>query len=108
MPLPSFPFLPTVEWFMGSSRVPSTSLQPCEGTLPALLPAGRGRPSAARWAFGTRARSQGATHDPWEMWDGGRRGREREEKGVPPRPPGPLSVRQIPAGWAHARVLSPG
>lgn len=45
--------------------------------------------------------------DPWEMWDGGGRGRgkEQEEKGVSPGPP---SMRQIPAGWAHARALSLG
>lgn len=29
-------------------------------------------------------------------------------EGCPPSPLRPLSVRQIPAGWAHARVLSLG
>lgn len=51
-------------------------------------------PGTALRALGS-ARSQGAACDPWEMRDGGRRarGKEQEEKGVPLSPPVPLSVR---------------
>lgn len=62
--------------FYGVKQVPqhlSATLQREADGSPACWE--RGRLSAARWAFGTRAHSQGATRDPWEMWDGGGRGR---------------------------------
>ena len=109
-PLLSFP--PNFIVFYRVKQVPqhlSATLQREAASFPA--PWDRGRPSVAHWAFGTRAPSQGAMRDPWEMQDAGgwEGGRSRRRRVSPPAPlPGLPSVRQIPAGWAHVRVLSPG
>lgn len=76
---------------MGSSRFPSTSLQPCKGRLPALLPVGRERPSTARWAFGTcvlpgcNAQSMGNVGW-WQEAKGKGAGGERCSPSPSPRP----------------------